>query len=114
MGFPSILSRIAISRNLLSSKPTNPSILLPTRWFSNLVANNIDKAESSLPSSSAAYHVSSGGYMRGTVFWEPDTPLTIEEFHMPRPKAGEVLIKTKGIFLFIFAFLFLEKGNTKI
>lgn len=34
--------------------------------------------------------------MRGTVFWEPDTPLTIEEFHMPRPKAGEVLIKTKA------------------
>ncbi|KAG8481453.1 hypothetical protein CXB51_026297 [Gossypium anomalum] len=96
MGFPSILSRIAISRNLLSSKPTNPSILLSSRWFSNLVANNINKAESSLPSSSAAYHVSSGGYMRGTVFWEPDTPLTIEEFHMPRPKAGEVLIKTKA------------------
>ncbi|KAK8275201.1 hypothetical protein V6Z12_D10G122100 [Gossypium hirsutum] len=96
MGFPSILSRIAISRNLLSSKPTNPSILLSSRWFSNLVANNTDKAESSLPSTSAAYHVSSGGYMRGTVFWEPDTPLTIEEFHMPRPKAGEVLIKTKA------------------
>ncbi|MBA0570285.1 hypothetical protein Golob_003963, partial [Gossypium lobatum] len=96
MGFPSILSRIAISRNLLSSKPTIPSILLSSRWFSNLVANNTDKAESSLPSTLAAYHVSSGGYMRGTVFWEPDTPLTIEEFHMPRPKAGEVLIKTKA------------------
>ncbi|MBA0779728.1 hypothetical protein Gotri_003942, partial [Gossypium trilobum] len=82
--------------NLLSSKPTNPSILLSSRWFSNLVANNTDKAESSLPSTLAAYHVSSGGYMRGTVFWEPDTPLTIEEFHMPRPKAGEVLIKTKA------------------
>ncbi|MBA0696063.1 hypothetical protein Goari_002650, partial [Gossypium aridum] len=82
--------------NLLSSKPTIPSILLSSRWFSNLVANNTDKAESSLPSTLAAYHVSSGGYMRGTVFWEPDTPLTIEEFHMPRPKAGEVLIKTKA------------------
>ncbi|OIV89819.1 hypothetical protein TanjilG_29911 [Lupinus angustifolius] len=45
--------------------------------------------------------VGSGGdglpsYMRGAVFWEPNKPLTIEEFRMPRPKAGEVLIKTKG------------------
>ena len=36
--------------------------------------------------------------MRGTVFWEPNKPLSIEEFHMPRPKAGEILIKTKGKF----------------
>lgn len=35
-------------------------------------------------------------YMRGAVYWEPNKPLTIEEFNMPRPKAGEVLIKTKG------------------
>jgi Zn-dependent alcohol dehydrogenase len=34
--------------------------------------------------------------MRGVVFWEPNKPVTIEEFQMPRPKAGEVLIKTKG------------------
>ncbi|XP_019432397.1 PREDICTED: alcohol dehydrogenase 1-like [Lupinus angustifolius] len=45
--------------------------------------------------------VGSGGdglpsYMRGAVFWEPNKPLTIEEFRMPRPKAGEVLIKTKA------------------
>ncbi|KAI0529375.1 hypothetical protein KFK09_001924 [Dendrobium nobile] len=45
----------------------------------------------------AGYHVSGGpSFMRGTVFWEPDRPLTIEEFHMPRPKAGELLIKTKA------------------
>jgi Zn-dependent alcohol dehydrogenase len=37
--------------------------------------------------------------MRGTVFWEPNKPLTMEEFHIPRPKAGEVLIKTKGDYL---------------
>ncbi|CAI0405310.1 unnamed protein product [Linum tenue] len=43
-----------------------------------------------------SYHVSSGGFMRGAVFWDPSRPLTIEEFHMPRPKAGELLIKTKG------------------
>ncbi|KAB1208633.1 Succinate-semialdehyde dehydrogenase (acetylating) [Morella rubra] len=35
-------------------------------------------------------------YMRAAVFWEPNKPLTIEEFRMPRPKAGEVLIKTKA------------------
>lgn len=45
----------------------------------------------------AGYRVGGGeSYMRGTVFWEPNKPLTIEEFHMPRPKAGEVLIRTKG------------------
>lgn len=36
-------------------------------------------------------------YMRGAVYWEPNKPLTIEEFHIPRPKTGEVLIKTKGM-----------------
>lgn len=34
--------------------------------------------------------------MRGTVFWEPGKPLSIEDFQMPRPKAGELLIKTKA------------------
>lgn len=46
----------------------------------------------------AGYHVAGGPtYMRGAVFWEPGRPLTLEEFRMPRPKAGEVLIKTKGL-----------------
>ena len=36
--------------------------------------------------------------MRGIVFWEPNKPVSIEDFHMPRPKAGEILIKTKGKF----------------
>ncbi|GLT53254.1 hypothetical protein SLA2020_265390 [Shorea laevis] len=35
-------------------------------------------------------------YMRAAVFWEPNKPLTIEELRMPRPKAGEILIKTKA------------------
>lgn len=34
--------------------------------------------------------------MRAAVFWEPGRPLTMEEFRMPRPKAGEVLVKTKA------------------
>lgn len=38
--------------------------------------------------------------MRGVVFYEPGRPLSIEEFKMPRPKAGEVLIKTKGSSIF--------------
>ncbi|XP_031493701.1 uncharacterized protein LOC116259871 [Nymphaea colorata] len=43
------------------------------------------------------YHLNGApSFMRGTVFWEPGKPLTIEEFQMPRPKAGEVLIKTKA------------------
>ena len=45
----------------------------------------------------AGYHLSGGpAYMRGAVFWEANKPLSIEDFNMPRPKAGEVLIKTKG------------------
>ncbi|XP_078441021.1 groES-like zinc-binding alcohol dehydrogenase family protein [Wolffia australiana] len=43
------------------------------------------------------YHVGGGSsFMRGTVFWGPGKPLSIEQFLMPRPKAGEVLIRTKA------------------
>lgn len=49
------------------------------------------------PASSPGYHVAGGpSFMRGAVFWEPGRPLTLEDFRMPRPKAGELLIKTKG------------------
>ncbi|CAF1849719.1 BnaC04g24470D [Brassica napus] len=34
--------------------------------------------------------------MRGAVYREPKQPLTIEEFHIPRPKVNEILIKTKA------------------
>ncbi|GAA0153867.1 dehydrogenase [Lithospermum erythrorhizon] len=48
-------------------------------------------------SNAAAYNVSGGSsYMRGAVFWEPNKPLTFEDFHMPRPKLNEILIKTKA------------------
>lgn len=36
-------------------------------------------------------------YMRAYVYWEPNKPLTMEEFNIPHPKPGEVLIKTKGM-----------------
>lgn len=52
------------------------------------------------------YHVSGGpSYMRGAVFWEANKPLTFEDFEMPRPKANEVLVKTKGDFRSYFTFL---------
>ncbi|KAF7840186.1 Alcohol dehydrogenase 1B [Senna tora] len=53
-------------------------------------------------SNRASFHsqVAGGGglpsSMRGVVFWESGKPMTMEEFHIPRPKAGEILIKTKG------------------
>ena len=35
--------------------------------------------------------------MKAAVFWEPGRPMSIEELQMPRPKIGEVLIKTRGM-----------------
>lgn len=47
--------------------------------------------------SASGYHVSNGpSYMKGAVFWEANKPLTFEDFEMPRPKANEVLVKTKA------------------
>lgn len=49
------------------------------------------------PTSAAGYHVNTvPSFMTGSVFWEKDKPITYEDFEMPRPKANEVLIKTKG------------------
>ncbi|EPS70775.1 hypothetical protein M569_03980, partial [Genlisea aurea] len=64
----------------------------PRRWLSS---SECDRKATN--PSAAGYHVSNGpSYMRGAVFWQPNKPLTLEEFHMPRPKANEVLIKTKA------------------
>lgn len=53
--------------------------------------------------SAAGYHVNTvPSYMRGSVFWNKDKPITYEDFEMPRPKANEVLIKTKGNFTLLF------------
>ncbi|KVI04278.1 Alcohol dehydrogenase, C-terminal [Cynara cardunculus var. scolymus] len=47
--------------------------------------------------STSSYHLNNGpSYMRGAVFWEPNKPMTFEDFQMPRPKVNEVLIKTKA------------------
>ncbi|EFJ12439.1 hypothetical protein SELMODRAFT_182435 [Selaginella moellendorffii] len=34
--------------------------------------------------------------MRAAVLWEPGKPMTLEDMQMPRPKFGEVLLKTKA------------------
>ncbi|KAL2651915.1 hypothetical protein R1flu_020043 [Riccia fluitans] len=34
--------------------------------------------------------------MRAAVLWEPKKPMVVEDLRMPRPKTGEVLIKTKA------------------
>ncbi|XP_058097719.1 uncharacterized protein LOC131242835 [Magnolia sinica] len=77
-----------ISRALVRS--SNSRILKPSiPWRS--ICHGVSREDAS------AYHLSGGpSFMRGTVFWEPNKPLTIEDFQMPRPKAGELLIKTKA------------------
>ncbi|KAG6512237.1 alcohol dehydrogenase-like [Zingiber officinale] len=78
------------SRSLLRRSTT--ANLSSRRWYSGSGSiSGIDGV------TAAGYHVSGGpSFMRGTVFWEPNRPLTIEEFQMPRPKSGELLIKTKA------------------
>ncbi|KAJ0096694.1 hypothetical protein Patl1_28149 [Pistacia atlantica] len=92
-----IRSAISKKHSLLSSI-TNSPILSSSSSLLNRNNSQLNNASDHVTShsSSASYHVSSGGYMRGAVFWEPNKPLTIEEFHLPRPKAGEILITTKA------------------
>lgn len=47
--------------------------------------------------SSSGYHVSPSSSMLGVVYWDNNKPFSFEKLQMPRPKAGEVLIKTKGM-----------------
>ncbi|KAK6150831.1 hypothetical protein DH2020_015763 [Rehmannia glutinosa] len=61
------------------------------RWYSS------SESDKGTTASAAGYHVNNGpAYMRGAVFWEKNKPLTFEDFHMPRPKANEILVKTKA------------------
>lgn len=82
-------------KHLSSKSKVNSTVRSSSSFYLNRIANNTDDKSRSF-SSSASYNVSSVDYMRGAVFWEENKPLTIEEFHLPRPKAGEVLIKTKA------------------
>ncbi|KAF2294807.1 hypothetical protein P3X46_018288 [Hevea brasiliensis] len=94
MGFSSLL-RFAITKRLLSTKPH--SSVATALYHAGGVNGDIKNDNGNeMTISKSSYHVSSGGFMRGVVFREPNQPLTIEEFHMPRPKASELLIKTKA------------------
>ena len=78
------------------SASSSPRALL-RRIGGALLRRSFSDAAAGPDSAAAGYHVAGGpSYMRGAVFWEPGRPLTLEEFRMPRPKAGELLIKTKG------------------
>ncbi|KAH6788203.1 GroES-like zinc-binding alcohol dehydrogenase family protein [Perilla frutescens var. hirtella] len=66
----------------------SPSYSDRRRWYSSSEGTAM---------SASGYNVSGGpSYMRGAVFWEANKPLTFEDFEMPRPKANEVLVKTKA------------------
>lgn len=87
-----------------SSSITRSSSIISSWWRSLCHANGID-APAKVDGEEvkkhdvdvSSYNLNGGSsYMRAAVFWEPNKPLTIEEFHMPRPKSGEILIKTKG------------------
>lgn len=95
MAFAPILRRASAAKNLFSLSRFAVGSSLSFRCLQTGASG-----DDSPPSSMAGYHVSSGGFMRGAVFREPNKPLTIEEFHIPRPKSNEVLIKTKGIKFF--------------
>ncbi|XP_021854672.1 uncharacterized protein [Spinacia oleracea] len=91
-----------IRKSIVKRIIANPSSLICRSIFTD---SSINPAliSSSLPSSSASfssssYNVSGGGasYMRGMMFTKPNQPLVIEDFLMPRPKANEVLVKTKA------------------
>lgn len=66
------------------------------RWYSGAEGTTIP---------APGYHVNTTpSYMRGSVFWSKDTPITYEDFEMPRPKANEVLIKIKGKVPYYFCY----------
>ncbi|KAJ7945170.1 alcohol dehydrogenase [Quillaja saponaria] len=102
----SAIIRSAITKNThclrLSSSRCLSSLLSHDTKINNVVGDDVsDKVKNISSFHSQASSVVAGGgglpsYMRGAVYWEPNKPLTIEEFHMPRPKAGEVLVKTKA------------------
>lgn len=106
------------AKTLLFSSSASPSSYLGiTRSSYTLVGQTqtqiqTSKSESDNQSSSSSrrWFNSSGdglpSYMRAAVFREPNKPLSLEEFHIPRPKSGEILVKTKGLSLPPYPFFF--------
>ncbi|TQD73094.1 hypothetical protein C1H46_041371 [Malus baccata] len=101
------LSRSAIAKTLLSPSNSRPSshsaIPLLAPLAGQRLRNNSAAFEPEFRDTTTTrclHSLGSGGglpsSMRAAVFREPNKPLTFEEFHIPRPKSGELLIKTKG------------------
>lgn len=95
MAFPHLIRSVTRSASskiaLLARSATVP---FTSRSF---CSSSQSEKNSTTPSAASYYHLSGGpSHMRAAVFWEPGKPLTFEDFHMPRPKANEVLIKTKA------------------
>lgn len=91
-------SAVDRSEHLHRSLMANLSRFFPAlrRELSRLSAGSASRVRF-LSSDARGYHLGNGpSSMRAAVFWEPGRPLSIEDFHMPRPKAGEILIKTKA------------------
>ncbi|XP_050373767.1 uncharacterized protein LOC126791333 [Argentina anserina] len=96
-----MIIRSAIGRRLSSSSSSHAwlTTTTPIHTSSNCVDQTLhgfQKSRSRSSSSTTSSPVGLPSYMRAAVFWEPNKPLTIEEFHIPRPKSGEILIKTKA------------------
>ncbi|XP_019184217.1 PREDICTED: uncharacterized protein LOC109179106 [Ipomoea nil] len=96
------LRRAVASANLLRGNRYSPTALAFPAYSPSLstpsdqIEGDCNKKTFSSDSASA-YHLQGGpSHMRAAVFWEPNKPLTLEDFHIPRPKANEVLIKTKA------------------
>ncbi|CAN6711815.1 unnamed protein product [Malus baccata var. baccata] len=101
------LSRSAIAKTLLSPSNSRPSshsaIPLLAPLAGQRLRNNSAAFEPEFrdTTTTRCLHSLGGGgglpsSMRAAVFREPNKPLTFEEFHIPRPKSGELLIKTKA------------------
>ncbi|PHT44286.1 hypothetical protein CQW23_18311 [Capsicum baccatum] len=84
------------SRIALSARSTSSSIFA-SRSFCSEKKNSNASSTKTAASDASYYHLNDGpSHMRAAVFWEPGKPLTFEDFHMPRPKANEILLKTKA------------------
>ncbi|KAI3462459.1 hypothetical protein Pfo_019122 [Paulownia fortunei] len=95
----SLLLRKASSSRTAAVYSSYSSLLYDSSIFRRSYSTSLSSGSDNkgTTASAAGYHISNGpSYMRGAVFWEPNKPLTFEDFHMPRPKANEILIKTKA------------------
>ncbi|KAL6219736.1 hypothetical protein ACLB2K_007495 [Fragaria x ananassa] len=95
-----MMIRSAIARRLSSSSSSSYAWLTTTTKSSSSSLDLVDQTlhgfQKRSTCSSPTPPVGLPSYMTAAVFWEPNKPLSFEEFHIPRPKSGELLIKTKA------------------